>query len=184
MPVRVARLSRNVALAVAVVMGTTCCSAPPDPVVEGYALALDIPQGWNEVTTPDPDASDNITDPVIYAAHPGDTPDKIALGAQVFPEQVSSIEEAVGIAEAGRLARWENYESEPPTEINVNGADDTRRLHYTYTYTCADTGGDCAGTVFVLLRDRDAYLVRVEGRGNAVPTDLLREVRGSLALVE
>ncbi|GAA1081847.1 hypothetical protein [Nocardiopsis composta] len=154
-----------------------CAPDSPPPVAEGHPLALAPPGGWEERPVPDGEAEQ--ADPVLYTARPGDGGDA-SLVVQAFPGQVSAIETGTAIAEAGREARWRDYRSGPPDEASVPGADEARRIDY--TYACDDSGGDCAGAVFVLLRERDLYLVRMSWRDGLVSADEVDAVQESLTL--
>lgn len=165
-------------VALAVAAGAAGCSEVREPVAEGHPLVLDLPAGWEEVPDPDPGGGD-AADPVVYAARPGSGPDDGGLTVQAFPAQVSTIETGISLAEAGREVRWQGYDSELPADLNVQGADAARRIDY--SYTCADTGEDCSGAVFVLLRERDLYLVRMSLRDGEAAPAAVKDLEESLA---
>lgn len=183
------RRARALAVAVLVLGLAAAGCAPPaeriDPVVPRHPLALRSPSGWTEVPVAGPAGSAGPrTDPngesVIFRAEPGDG--SASLSATVFPGRVATIETGVSLAEAGREMRWQDYASEPAEAIEVPGADAGRRVDY--RYTCADTDDACTGTVFVLLRERDAYLVRLSRRDGTGSDQVADDLQATLALTD
>lgn len=165
------------------VLAAAACApgTDPQPVADGVPVAFTPPQGWDEGRPPEGEAGE--ADPVVYTASPGDGGDG-GLYVQSFEGRVSTVEAGVGIARAAQEARWRDYADQAPAEIDVDGADAARRIDY--TYTCGgeeDGGGECAGTAFVLHRDRDMYLVRLSWREGDEPGGGADGFQESLALL-
>ncbi|RNL81536.1 hypothetical protein EFW17_22140 [Halostreptopolyspora alba] len=166
-------------LVVAAVTSAAACGQTSEPLVAGYPLALDPPPGWVEVPE-DREDPDEENHPVIYAAQPEENPEDAALVVRVFSGQATSAAHGVALADGTRHESGQNYEREEPAELDVPGAEDARRLDY--TYTCADTGTDCSGTAFVLLGEEDLYVVRVSMREDAVSPETVERLEESLEL--
>ncbi|MBB4933893.1 hypothetical protein F4561_004713 [Lipingzhangella halophila] len=181
MPGRVARVNgfTRVLLAVTALTSVAACMGTPDPLVNGYPLALDPPPEWVEVPE-DRQDPDEVDAPVIYAAQPEKTPEDAALVVQVFFGQASSVPHAINLADGTRHESGQNYERAEPTELDVDGAEDARRLDY--TYTCPDSDTACSGTAFALLAEEDLYVVRVSMREDAVAPETVERLAESLEL--
>ncbi|GAA3754630.1 hypothetical protein HDA32_004301 [Spinactinospora alkalitolerans] len=162
------------------------CAPAPDPIAPGHPVVLRLPSGWEAAPVPgsgDPAAGGAGADPVVYAARPADDGGAAGLTVSALPGRVSTIESGVSVAEAGRELLRPDYRGEPPVELEVPGADEARRVDY--AYTCADSGGSCAGTAFVMLRDRDLYIVRVSRReGGGTAPGVADDLQETLALAQ
>ncbi|MGK5554992.1 hypothetical protein ACSNOI_25570 [Actinomadura kijaniata] len=76
--------------------------------------------------------------------------------------KASTADLAVNAAQAGRFLQ-PDYQRGKLTTVEIKGADDARKLTYTYTSTEGGARQPAGGTDVVALLDRDAHLVRITG---------------------
>jgi hypothetical protein len=140
---------------------------------ESGRVRLGYPAGWERAA-----GASRFT---VHKQEGGRTVAQLVVLERVVKATTADL--AVNAVQAGRFAQ-PDFRRGAATRVEVDGADDARRLDYTYTSVDGGIRRAAVGTDVVAVRDRDAYVVRITGVKDRLPQEDVDAIVRSIELRE